>query len=351
MSATLSFIRSATGRLATSYLIVIMGMSLGYSLVLYNISVQQLQRQLPPRNLYRQLIDDQAFLTRDQVNEFLEDRIDEGRRALIQRLLFLNLVMLLLGSGLSYYLARRTLQPIEASVESQSQFVSDASHELRTPLTTIYTSNEVALRNRSLTLSQAKRLLQENIQEVAKLQSLTDNLLALAKSDAAPSNMQRESIQDIVLDALNRVVALAQSKGISIDERVKVTYVYGSRPELTETIVILLENAIKYSPDNSTVRIDGGTKSKRGYISVTDQGPGIRPYDLRRIFDRFYRADQSRSAQHVQGHGIGLSLAQKLVAQQGGEIKVQSAVGKGSTFTILVPLDPEQVSHNDVKNR
>lgn len=341
------FITSSTGRLAASYLLLIMGMSLGYSLVLYLASAQALQRQLPPPNAIQQYrgnvsMDDggDVMIMERPINTFFQERIDEGRHQLVHRLIALNLVTLAAGGGLSYYLARRSLRPIEQNMDAQSQFVSDASHELRTPLTTLQTSNEVALRNPRLTLGQSKELIAQNIEEVAKLQALTDGLLTLARPESGQSAVGAVLLQDVASDAMNRVITQAQARKIAIEDTVKPVVVDADRQHLSQALVVLLDNAIKYGPANSTIHLDGGKRNKRAYIEVRDEGPGIRPYDLRRIFDRFYRADQSRSTQHVSGHGIGLSLAKKLVEQQGGEIRVVSTVGKGSTFTISLPLAP-----------
>jgi two-component system sensor histidine kinase CiaH len=334
-----AFVMSATGRLAASYLIVIMGMSLGYSVVLYSTSSSELGRQLPPPSLFEDNPNSSEYhLSQPRVNDFLNQRIAEGEKALLRRLILLNIVTLLIGAGLSYYLARRTLKPIEDSMEAQSQFVSDASHELRTPLTTIQTGSEVALRNPNLTLAESKDLLQQNIEDVAKLQSLTDSLLTLATQDAGNLPTEPVSLQEIVNEAMNRVVSQAQAKSIAVDDATPPIKVLANRQSLVQAVVVLLDNAIKYSPKGSTIRILGAKKGKQAILKVRDVGPGIRPYDTRRIFDRFYRADQSRSTQHVSGHGIGLSLAKKIVEQQGGEIYVTSAVGKGSVFSIVLPL-------------
>lgn len=347
------FIGSSTGRLAASYLLVIMSMSLGYSLVLYTTSARALQRQVPPPGVIQQyrynmpVERGDVIVSPQPIDTFLQERIDEGRRELVHRLIVLNIVTLLVGGVLSYYLARRSLQPIEQNMDAQSQFVSDASHELRTPLTTLQTSNEVALRNPKLTLAQSKGLIAQNIEEVAKLQALTDGLLTLARPDNNQLAIGSVSLQDVAGDAMNRVIAQAQERDIAIDDTVQPVVVAANRQSLAQALIVLLDNAIKYGPAKSTIHLSGGKRNKRAYVEVRDEGPGIRPYDMRRIFDRFYRADQSRSAQHVSGHGIGLSLAKKLVEQQGGEIRVASTVGKGSTFTISLPLATSGTDKNE----
>lgn len=238
---------------------------------------------------------------------------------------------------LSFILARKTLRPIEASIEAQSQFVSDASHELRTPLTAMQTINEVALRRSKITVESAKVIIRQNIEEIVKLRSLTDSLLRLARNDT-PDFGGSASLQDIASEAMTNVIQLAQKKNISVDDSVEDLAVTGNIQQLSQILVILLDNAIKYSPENTTVYLTSERKGKYAVLHVRDGGPGIRPYDLRRIFERFYRADQSRSSQRVEGHGIGLSLARKIARQFDGDILAKSTVGEGSTFTIKLPV-------------
>lgn len=336
------FFNTSTARLAASYLLVIMVMSLSFSVVSYNTSSRALGRQIPPASFYYDdngSRHDTARFVSPQLNNFLQDRIDEGRHALLARFILVNLLVLIAGAVLSYYLARRTLQPIEDSMEAQAQFISDASHELRTPLTAMQTTNEVTLRDKKLTLSGAKQVLQQNIEEVAKLKALTDGLLKLARHDASDALVHEPvSLQDIANDAANQVLPIALEKHIAIDDQTQQVMVFGDRLALTQVLVILLDNAIKYSPPQSTVYVRTDKKSKQAILSVRDEGPGIRPYDLRKIFDRFYRADQSRSNQHVSGNGIGLALARKIVEQHGGEVSAVSTVGKGSTFSVKLPV-------------
>jgi two-component system sensor histidine kinase CiaH len=332
------FMRTPTIRLALSYLAIIMLMSVCFSVVFYNASSQQLGRQLPPSSLFDDNPKSGERLQHPRVDAFLEQRIAEGRTILLGRLMMLNALILVVGAGLSYYLARQTLRPIEATMESQSQFVSDASHELRTPLTAMQTMNEVALRRSKLTASDTREILGQNIEEVQKLQALTDGLLKLAHQEGTTIPGTAVSLQDIASDAMNRVIELAQAKNITVSDSVGVTKVLSDRQALIQMIVILLENAIKYSQPDSTVYLTSSSKGKFGYLHVRDEGPGIRPYDQRRIFDRFYRADQSRNKQLVAGHGIGLALAKKIAGQIGADITVDSSVGNGSMFSLKVPL-------------
>jgi two-component system sensor histidine kinase CiaH len=332
------FAASTTARLAASYLAIIMVLSIGFSFVLYKTSAHELGRQIPPPTMFEP---NQSFVGGDPgFHHFFQRRIEEGRGHLLGRLIILNLLVLVTGAALSYYLARRTLEPIETAMEAQSRFVTDASHELRTPLTAIMASNEVALRKPRLSLEQAKGVITSNVEEMVKLKDLSDGLLSLSKQDMdTPAIMQPVSLQDVAAEALNRILPAAQAKQVSIDDTVPDIKVLGNLSGLTQAVVVMLDNAVKYSPSQSTVYLEGHKKGEQGYIGVRDEGSGIPPKDLPRIFDRFYRVDLSRTAAgNTDGHGIGLAIARQIVEQHEGKIMVSSALGEGSTFTIQLPL-------------
>lgn len=332
LQATKRFLSSTTTRLAASYLGIIIALSVGFSYVLYKLATHELGRQIPPPVMFRP---DHIAPIGGDYRHFFQRRIEEGRGHLLGRLIILNLLVLVIGAGISYYLARRTLQPIKEAMEAQNRFVTDASHELRTPLTAIMANNEVALRKPHITLKQVKDVIQSNMEEMIKLQALSDGLLSLARQDTGHINLEPVSLQDAANEAMNRVLPLAQAKHIAIEDKVPNINVLGDAAGLTQAITVLLDNAVKYSPDKTTVYLEGHTKDGHGFLSIKDQGIGIATKDLPRIFDRFYRADPSRTAN---GHGIGLSIAQKIMEQHNSQIKVSSKLGKGSTFTLQLPL-------------
>lgn len=327
------FLRSTTASLAASYLSIIMVLSIGFSYVLYKASSLELGRQIPPSSLFRPNRPDFG-----SYHHFFQERIDEGRGHLLGRLVLLNLFVLAVGAVVSYYLARRTLQPIENAMAAQDRFVTDASHELRTPLTAILASNEVALRKPHITLGQAKGVIKSNMEEMAKLKDLSDGLLSLARQDTGTIITKPVSLQDVAGEAMNRVLTAAQAKQVSIRDDVSAIKVSGDAQSLVQAVTILLDNAIKYSPEKSAIQLEAHVKDGHGYLSVRDEGTGISPKDLPHIFDRFYRADLARTASGTSGHGIGLSIAQKIMDQHHGKITVSSVLGQGSTFVIQLPL-------------
>jgi two-component system sensor histidine kinase CiaH len=328
-----------TLRLALSYLVIIMLMSISFSVAYYQICWHELGRQLPPNSWYASEPDGDH-----NYQDFFEGRVAQGRGHLVSELVVLNVAALIGGAAVSYALARMTLRPIEKALETQSRFASDASHELRTPLAAIQSQNEVALRTSKLTLPRSKELLQSNLDEVGKLRTIVEGLLRLAREEhKATKACDPVSLADITTEAMNDVLAAAQVKRISVEDGVLDLIVCGDFQSLRQALVILLDNAIKYSAEDSTIHLSARRRGKYAYVAVQDEGPGIAAADLPHIFERFYRADASRSNLQNPGYGLGLSIAQKIVAQQRGELRVESEPGKGATFIVKLPLAPKAV--------
>jgi signal transduction histidine kinase len=329
-------LQSATLRLAGTYLAIIMLMSVAFSVVFYYTSAQQLDRQVPVARQQLQARNGPVF--NDELERYLQARADEGRAELLAKLILLNSITLLLGACLSYVLARQSLQPIEEALDAQARFVSDASHELRTPLTALQLTNEVALRKKKLGAKESRELIEHNLAEATKLKSLSDGLLGLLKQDGQLLEFTSVSLQAAAGEAMNRVAPSAIDKDIAVHDSVPNIMVKSEEGMLTQIITILLDNAVKYSDKASEVHLEARARGKTAYLSVRDQGVGIKASELPHIFDRFYRADTSRSRQHTEGYGLGLSIARKLADQLGAEVTAKSQPGKGSTFTIKLPL-------------
>ena len=223
-------------------------------------------------------------------------------------------------------------------MEAQTRFASDASHELRTPLAAIQAENEVALRKSNLTLARAKELLQSNLEEANKLRLLAEGLLQLTRTEHTTVHRAAIALSDISTNAINRIIPAAQAKDITVTDVVENFQVRGDEGLLTQAVVILLDNAVKYSPEHTTIHISAVTEGKWAIIQVRDEGPGIADADQAHVFERFYRADASRSSQHTTGYGLGLSIAHKIIELHDGHISVASTPGHGATFTLKLPL-------------
>lgn len=313
-------------RIALSYLAVIMTLSLAFSVIIYAITSVQLNRPLPPGEHAQQ----PPELVERQFSRRLEQRNRETRGLVIMSLVVLNGAMLLVGYWLSLLLARRTLAPIERAMRAQVQFVSDASHELRTPLTALMTTNEVALRKKTLDEKKARVVFQRNIDEVEKLRKLTDNLLQLTQVDNQQIEKQAVDMAKLVRDMVDRYQPVADKKQVVLDVQVPSVNHVVAVVAVTQILGTLIDNAIKYSPPGSTVviRLDGQT------LSVVDQGIGIAKQDQAKIFDRFYRSDEARTRGHSSGYGLGLAIAKAVADKNGYQLSVKSELGQGSTFSL-----------------
>lgn len=327
------YLQGDTGRLAATYLAIIMGLTLMFSGLIYAIGASQFERPLQSRGGPMSQFDD---FTRSSFELLLEQRAAQARQELLASLVLLNLAVLLGGAFFSYFLARKTLEPIETAMHSQARFVSDASHELRTPLTALQVTNEVALRKKKLTLAQAKELIGHNLAETIKLRSLSESLLGLTQQGAVDITSAPINLSECVLDAVQTLSPLAADQRVTIGHDVPSVELAADAAAVTQIVRILLDNAIKYSPPGSAVAITARQDGPATVVSVRDHGPGIAPEHQAKIFDRFYRIDQSRSSQNVPGSGLGLAIAQTIAGRHGYRLAVDSAPGKGATFSLTI---------------
>jgi signal transduction histidine kinase len=332
--------RSATLRLTAAYLGIIMLISILFSVLIYQTSDRELVTSLRQQT---SIIRNYPWYQNlpDEVTQLPERQLANAEHRLQWNLALLNLAILAGAGGASYWLARRTLQPIKDALDAQTRFTADASHELRTPLTAMKSEIEVALRDGKLDQAETRALLTSNLEEINKLEALSAGLLKLARNgdkiEAVPC-----SSRDIMTAAVGRLEKALEQRNITIEQQVESVPLLGDRSSLIEATVILLDNAIKYSPPGSTIKVAAGAKGQRGFLAVSDEGQGIKAADLTRIFERFYRADSARAkGEAAEGYGLGLSIARQIVHAHGGSIEVGSTEGKGSIFTIWLPLSDQ----------
>lgn len=330
--------KSATVKLTAVYVGILMAICLIFSLLLYQVLSHELERNntmqtnfFQDRPRFHPLVDDPEAL------RFLDRQLSEGKQRILLELFYIDISLLLTGGIASYFLARRTLQPIEEAHEAQTRFTADASHELRTPLATMQTEIEVALRDPKLTLKESKQLLSSNLEEISTLRQLTSGLLTLARENNDGINTSETArLNDVLTGAIARVASAAAKKKITINSTPpsKKLLVSGDITHLTEVFVILLDNAVKYSDEKQTVRLTTQEQDSHVIITITDTGIGISESSLPYVFERFYRADNARTQSGQNGHGLGLSIAKQLVEQNGGTIEMSSKEQEGTTATV-----------------
>lgn len=328
---------SARLKLTAWYLIIIVLISFLFSLVIYKGADRELDRIARRQHLWSQHMPDFFKLGRPDWFEPID--VNEIRRRIIFMLILVNSGILIISGAAGYFLAGRTLDPIKEMVDEQNRFIADASHELRTPLTALKTATEVGLRDNKITQKGLKNLLQDNLESIDSLQSLSDSLLQLAQFEKPNGKTPFSSIllTEVFRLAKKKVEPLARAKKIIINIPLVKYQIEGDKNSLVNLIKIILDNAIKYSPTGSRVEMSAKISDSSVIIQIKDQGIGIEKRDLLHIFDRFYRADKSRS--NSDGYGLGLSIAKKIAEMHQGSITLTtSVVGQGTTVSIQLPL-------------
>lgn len=334
---------SARLKLTAWYLLFIMLISLFFTVVIYRGLTSELERfaRMQRFRIERRLYTDAYAHLPSNLPPVIElELIEETKKRLMLVLAGINGGILIFFGGMGYFLAGRTLRPIQEMVDEQNQFISDSSHELRTPLTSLKSSMEVYLRDRHPTMKEAKSLMGESIDEVNKLQQLSESLLQLAQYQKPDGYALFEKLflVDVVNQVLSKIEPLAIKKQITIRSKVKHIEIEGNKYGLVDLLVLLLDNAIKYSRPKSRIEITGEKTDGLVFLAVKDQGIGIDEKDINHIFDRFYRADSARMKTSEGGYGLGLSIAKRIVDVHKGTIHVSSTVGKGTTFTVKLPI-------------
>ena len=313
----------ATLKLTAIYTAVIMVISIAFSVCLGMVTVGELKQPYQIPSLFKELRVDEDF------TKVYKIRTQSVESKVWASLALININMLIIAAALSYLLARWTLKPIERAMDDETRFVSDASHELRTPLATMRMENEILLRDKDAKKEDYRQQLQSNLEEIDKLRQLTDTLLKLSGSSKLEMNVT--DVGNAVATAIDRIAHAAEAKDICINNQVGHFVLSTNEDALAEVVYIFLDNAVKYAPAGSTIEIFSSDKKS---VSVRDHGPGINPKDLPNIFNRFYRADESRNSG---GFGLGLSLASRMAEQLGGKAIAVNNSGKyapGATFTV-----------------
>ncbi len=245
--------------------------------------------------------------------------------------------LLLVGGG-GYLLVRQSTAPIERSMEQMRRFMADAAHELRTPITTLRTRAEVAVAAARDPARDATTL-EAVAREAARLGDIAGHLLTLARADAGERPVAREPLylDDAVADAVDTVRALAESKGVRLDvARFEEARIVGDPALVRQLLLIVLDNAIKFTAAGGRVRLEIATRHGRAEVLVSDSGIGIPADQLPHVFERFYRGDAAR--RQAEGAGLGLAIARWIADAHGARIELQSTPGAGTSVRVSFPV-------------
>ncbi|RYF29347.1 MAG: GHKL domain-containing protein [Chloroflexi bacterium] len=333
--------KSATLRLTGWYLLILLSISVIFSITIYNIVTSEVGDRLRQLQVQYEHPDMQSPIEglQPRYDRYSDLRIAQRQEAdknILFALIYVNFLILFGGGAISYWLARRTLHDIEVVHEAQSRFTSDASHELRTPLAAMKAELEVALRDKKISKDDMREILESNLEEVEKLSRLSQMLLQLSKTEYSKLEMSQVSLKNITDEVSQRLDK--NGTRIKINHSTLTTDITANQASIEELVMILTDNAIKYSPEKSLITMTLSKRAGKACFEITNTGTGISPADLPHIFDRFYRADSSRTGGQKSGYGLGLSLAKKIVEIHHGELSASSALNHATTFTVLLPV-------------
>lgn len=246
-----------------------------------------------------------------------------------------GVAMLFCLFGVSLHFANASIRPIADSWEKQKQFVADASHELKTPLAIISANADALLADGNETANGQRKWADYIRSEAARMGKLVNDMLYLARVEAAPPQQNAVDISWVAQDALASMEAILFEKGINLTQAIEpgIT-VKGDGEQLKQAVLALLDNAAKYAGQDGDVNVTLRKLRNQAVFSVRNSGEGIPPDKLPRVFDRFYRIDPSRS-QGTGGYGLGLSIAKAIIERSGGSIHAESAENRTTFWFVL----------------
>jgi signal transduction histidine kinase len=306
-------------KLTALYVLIVAIIVFGFSIFLY----QSIEKNLTDAS-------DDDFADTGSHQHFVQHTLDSVQSDLI----LADIFILIVTAGFSFVLAGKTLKPIQQSVEAQKAFASNASHELRTPLAVMRNDIEVYLRNNSPTKEITHGTMKSNLEEIKHMSGIVEDLLLLARSDNQTIRERKDiDINDLLKKMLERMNSLANTKNV------KLTYtpsgpftIKGVQKSLERVILNILQNSIDHTPNGGSIITKVEKDGLQVVIYITDTGSGIAPEKLPHIFKRFYKGDSAN------GTGLGLSIVKGIVDQHGGDVSVESGLGKGTTVIVKLPI-------------
>jgi signal transduction histidine kinase len=247
-----------------------------------------------------------------------------------------DLILFFVTVLVSYVLSKKTLAPLELAYQKQKRFVADAAHELRTPLAVMKAGAEV-LSRKERTVLEYQKFLAESLEEIERLIKLSNDLLFLARSDKVVIGAHElVSMSDLCHAQIDSIAPYAKLQQVVISKEIGENIaVFGKKSDLSRLILNIIKNAIDYNKPDGLVNVVLIKKNTKAILRVQDTGIGIAAKDLPNVFDRFFKADSSRSVSP--GTGLGLAIARAIAADHQGSIHVQSILGQGSTFELELP--------------
>lgn len=247
----------------------------------------------------------------------------------------IGICMVFMGSLI---LSKIAIAPIKKAWQKQLDFTADASHELRTPLSVIRTNLELVMDCQEESVESQMKWLENIDAESRRMTKLIDDLLILSRADTNRQELEWNEflLEQAISEAIAAFEVTAKQKGICLQTKIDSDILfYGDIKRIKQMMIILLDNAIQYS-GASKIMVSMSQNSRNIQVKVSDTGCGIEKKHLEHLFDRFYRVTEARN-KNPEGSGLGLSIAQWIVREHGGKIRVESVVGTGTDFIVILP--------------
>ena len=263
--------------------------------------------------------------------------LEDQYASLIAGLAAAAVAAILLISAVGWFLARKSIEPIERNLALLRQFVADAAHELRTPVSVLRSRADVALQRERDPAAYVDVLTAVGL-ESERMGRIVNDLLMLARADAGERAIapERVYVDDVAVDAVASVRVLAERRGVQLDVLQFEESAAVADPILVrQLLVILLDNAVKFTPPGGKVALSVRPEDGRATVTVADTGVGIAAAELPRVFDRFYRGDDAR--RRSDGAGLGLAIAKWIVDAHGAALAIESEFGQGTRVTVRFP--------------
>ncbi len=282
------------------------------------------------------------YIVNEEVSGIRVSFLDWGRRIeAFENFLKISIIMALAGfvvvSIILVFLAGKIVKPIAESYEKQKRFITDAGHEIKTPLTIINANVDIL----EMELGEENESLTDIVQQTKRLRSLTDNLVMLTRMEEAENTMQKIDfpISDVVHEAAHPFFNLAYGQGKEFICNIEPSLTLcGNEKSIEQLVCVLLDNALKYSPPGGTIALTLMKKGRSIHLDVFNTTVSVvKPEQLKYVFDRFYRTDDSRNSE-TGGHGIGLSVAKAVVDAHGGDIAAWTRDGRSFGITATLPI-------------
>ena len=285
---------------------------------------------------------------------YLRQDIGNGKRIVLmsksfQHEMLWNLLKIFIGVGslslillffISIYFTNKAINPLEATFRKQKQFIADASHELRTPLTIIKTNVSLLRENEMETIHSQKKWINYIDSQAGRMSTLINEMLSLANLDANKKKEERININlsKMLRDSLLVFEVVIFEKGLILEEDLSDNiFIKGEQNQIKKLISILMDNAIKYTNNNGKITVSLINERNKAKLIIRNTGEGIEKEHLEKIFERFYRVDDSRD-RGTGGYGLGLSIAKAIVEEHKGKIHAESIINNETSFIIELPL-------------